>query len=477
MKLHLLFGAALACSLGCGEDTVSPDPSLPTVEQETPAEDAVILPGDKADYAGANATPSQSSACDATRTLSMKTLDRGTQVEYVAAALEENIDETGALTARTFRTFGGDGQIIGERNEILNANGCLVIAHDTAWDLKGHKLALITEVGDADAAWALSPYAPKPINTLETWNYADDLMVKRSVDFGADGTFEILETTEYDHADRPVLTVCNALGDDMGCTFGEEGWSYDAEGRVLKHRYTHNDFETVVFSTFRGDVLEREETKSDGETTRLVVVEFNDADQPVKRTVTSTQGNSTLDFTYNADGSIQHDTREDFQGNDLTDRHTRETFDADGNRTLKEEDQPFNGAFDWRTESEWADGQKVFERATNLAESKLVREETWAYDGALLMEHTDLNGSNKFTYDTEGRETSVTRLQEGAVTYKLARRYTENGSPLMELLDATGDGDLNGAVLWIYDAAGNLVAHLTDDNGDFVAERATLLRY
>ena len=170
-------------------------------------------------------------------------------------------------------------------------------------------------------------------------------------------------------------------------------------------------------------------------------------------------------WSYDSQGRLQAlEHLEDFNGDGMTDRRQLTGYDTAGNTVLWEEDQPYDGAADWREETTYVQGSKVRHYAQNLSTGTITRDVRFVYDrlGRLVEEHYvaygALSGRVKFNqYSPEDQIILEQWFDSGNLISELTYGYNAGGRRVSMTRDADGDGVREYTQRRLHDAADNLL--------------------
>ena len=324
--------------------------------------------------------------------------------------------------------------------------------------------------------------------TISDYRYEYDgsgNITRKSVDEDGDGRAERVTRYEYD-ASGNVIRESVYLADKV---LYITDYEYDSYGNLVRSARdndadgTPEEVETWPYQY---------ETDAQGKLVRRVLDRDGDG-----------RPEEILDYTYYANGRLDHEDRLSIEGAEYESSTWR--YDASGKLTREEWDYGADGVADRITGYAYDACGNLLDHSVSREEGDPVSTEHWRYDadGHLrryewtntavieglpddLLEIFQSTGFESWQYDADGRLKSYQGECEGGgcsfdyyhfINQIVNYEYDDAGNLARELVDLDGDGRPDRVTVYEYDAAGNVTRQQADTDGDGSADQVESHEY
>ena len=317
---------------------------------------------------------------------------------------------------------------------------------------------------------------------------------------------------EYDGSGNITRESVDEDGD--GRVERETSYEYDASGNVIRESLYSGDDELYItdyeYDSYGNLVRSSLDLDADGTPEEVETWPYQyetDAQGKLVRRVLDRDGDGRpeeiLNFSYFADGTLDHEDRLSIEGAEYESSTWR--YDASGKLTREERDDGADGVADRITGYAYDACGNLLDQSVSDGEGHPVSTERRRYDAdghlrryewnnkavieglpADLLDIFQSTGFESWQYDTDSRLTSYQSECAGEACsfgyYQFVNQivnyeYDAAGNLARELVDLDGDGRADRVTVYEYDAAFNITRQQADSDGDGTAERVESYEY
>lgn len=310
--------------------------------------------------------------------------------------------------------------------------------------------------------------------TVYTYDDAGSLIRRLDVNGGGDRN---IEETTYDAAGNRISESYDRNGD--GIPESLYTYAYDAAGNQT-YRSDDNDGDGIIDAIYTS------------------FVKIDESGNRTSRSTTDSNGDGIIDSSLttivNANGDLTGQFSDD-DGDGIIDSSFTATYDEAGNQTRQSFDYDGDGIFDTTFYTYDAAGNLTSQSSDTNGDGIIDSSSTYRFNAAgnptLDTFDSDgdgtIDGSTVYRYDEadnlisrsslDGNGDPVVVDPTGIVASSETFTYDAAGNLIRSVYDNDGDGTADRIFTFAYDAAGNRILEAFDFDGDGIIERGTAATY